>query len=158
MRPFSRSVLSVSIHSGRAVPGTVFRCTVHTRHQAAVAVCCTGPSRAMDGAWGAPMDGPSVSGVTCRHLRRNFSTAPQASAFPPDPVARPIARATTDWVDTSHWCPVSAESIAFERALHVAHRLGICGPSADGVRVTDVRCAGHARAIHGRSPRAIPGA
>ncbi|MCX7065490.1 MAG: hypothetical protein NT024_13210, partial [Proteobacteria bacterium] len=41
----------VLMHSGQVVPGIVFRCTVDTRHQAGVAACCAGPSRAMDGAW-----------------------------------------------------------------------------------------------------------
>jgi len=36
---------------GSREAGIVFRSTVDTRHQAAVAACCAGPSRAMDGAW-----------------------------------------------------------------------------------------------------------
>ena len=50
MRPFSRSGPSVLMHSGQVVPGIVIRCTVDTRHQAAVVAGCAGPSRAMDGA------------------------------------------------------------------------------------------------------------
>jgi len=69
---------------GSREAASAFRSTVDTRHQAAVAVCCTGPSRAMDGAWGAPMDGSSESGVTCRHLRRDFSTASRSVRPPPN--------------------------------------------------------------------------
>ena len=41
---------------GSREAGIVFRCTVDTRHQAAEAACCTGPSRAMDGACRDEMD------------------------------------------------------------------------------------------------------
>ena len=53
-------------------------------------MCCAGPSRAMDGAWGATRDGSSESAATHRYLRRGLST-PHQTDF------SPTARATTNW-------------------------------------------------------------
>jgi len=89
MRRFPRSGHRVSLHGGHAPSGGGGGVLHRT-------------SRAMDGAWRAPRDGSSESGVTHRHRRRGSSTASTSVRLPLNSVARSIARATTHLVDTGH--------------------------------------------------------